>query len=121
MRNGSTTFDGDGVEFPDIESARREAIVACGELLREVPAAIWDGDSLRLWMLNRLLKLWVVKAGLDPSDYSVESLRRTKALVFPRLLRIIGARLSAIEPLSQSDRANFKLLPSRDCQAPEPG
>jgi site-specific recombinase XerD len=30
--------------------------------------------------LNRLLKLWVIEAGLDPSDYSVESLRRTKAL-----------------------------------------
>src|SRR6202022_3162199 len=30
--------------------------------------------------LSRLLKLWVVAAGLDPSDYSVESLRRTKAL-----------------------------------------
>ena len=30
--------------------------------------------------LNRLLKLWVVEAGLDPSDYSIESLRRTKSL-----------------------------------------
>src|SRR6202040_1698135 len=30
--------------------------------------------------LNRLLNLWVVEARLDPSDYSVESLRRTKAL-----------------------------------------
>src|SRR5258708_15581054 len=30
--------------------------------------------------LNRLLKLWVVEAGLDPPDYSVESLRRAKAL-----------------------------------------
>jgi integrase len=30
--------------------------------------------------LSRLLKLWVVEAGLYPSDYSVESLRRTKAL-----------------------------------------
>jgi integrase/recombinase XerD len=30
--------------------------------------------------LGRLLKLWVVEAGLDPRDYSVESLRRTKAL-----------------------------------------
>ena len=30
--------------------------------------------------LSRLLKLWVVEAGLDPTDYSVESLRRTKAL-----------------------------------------
>jgi integrase len=30
--------------------------------------------------LSHLLKLWVVNAGLDPSDYSLESLRRTKAL-----------------------------------------
>src|SRR5271169_3906612 len=30
--------------------------------------------------LSRLLKVWAVEAGLDPSDYSVESLRRTKAL-----------------------------------------
>ena len=30
--------------------------------------------------LSRLLKLWVTEAGLDASDYSVESLRRTKAL-----------------------------------------
>src|ERR1700736_5889621 len=30
--------------------------------------------------LSRLLKLWVVEAGLDPADYSLESLRRTKAL-----------------------------------------
>ena len=30
--------------------------------------------------LNRLVKLWVVETGLDSSDYSIESLRRTKAL-----------------------------------------
>ena len=30
--------------------------------------------------LSRLLKFWVIEAGLDPRDYSVESLRRTKAL-----------------------------------------
>ena len=36
--------------------------------------------SMGQWQLNRLLKLWVVEAGLDPSDYGVESLRRTKAL-----------------------------------------
>src|SRR6202048_4185126 len=30
--------------------------------------------------LSRLLKLSVVEAGLDPSDYGLESLRRTKAL-----------------------------------------
>ena len=30
--------------------------------------------------LSRLLKLWVAEAGLDPTDYGVDSLRRTKAL-----------------------------------------
>src|SRR6516225_7492355 len=30
--------------------------------------------------LSRLLKLWIAKAGLDPRHYSLESLRRTKAL-----------------------------------------
>ena len=30
--------------------------------------------------LSRLLKDWVAEAGLDPADYSAESLRRTKAL-----------------------------------------
>ena len=53
VRDGSTTFDGDGVEFPDVEAARREAIVACGKLLREVPAAIWNGDSVRLWVTDQ--------------------------------------------------------------------
>jgi site-specific recombinase XerD len=43
-----------------------------------------DGDSGRRPMsgrqLSRLLKFWAVEAGLDPADYSIESLRRTKAL-----------------------------------------
>jgi integrase len=30
--------------------------------------------------LSRLVKEWVIEAGLDPSVYSIESLRRTKAL-----------------------------------------
>jgi integrase len=30
--------------------------------------------------MNRLLKIWVAKAGLDPKNYGKESLRRTKAL-----------------------------------------
>ena len=30
--------------------------------------------------LSRLLKAWIVDAGFDPTDYSIESLRRTKAL-----------------------------------------
>lgn len=30
--------------------------------------------------MNRLLKVWIAAAGLDPKKYGTESLRRTKAL-----------------------------------------
>ena len=30
--------------------------------------------------MNRLLKFWIAKSGLDPKKYGNESLRRTKAL-----------------------------------------
>ena len=30
--------------------------------------------------MNRLLKFWLAEAGLDPTKYGTESLRRTKAL-----------------------------------------
>ena len=38
------------------------------------------GRPLTPHQLNRLVKLWVIEAELDPDDYGVDSLRRTKAL-----------------------------------------
>ena len=43
-------------------------------------SARWVGRPMSGRQLSRLLKLWVAEAGLDPKDYSLESLRRTKAL-----------------------------------------
>jgi hypothetical protein len=31
VQDGSTTLDAEGLDFPDLDSARREAICACGE------------------------------------------------------------------------------------------
>ena len=60
VRNGSTTLDRDGVEFPDVEAARREAIVACGELLRDVPVGVLKGASVRLWVKSEhLAGCWI--------------------------------------------------------------
>ena len=39
-----------------------------------------DRHPMGVRQLSRLVKLWVVKAGLDRTAYGVESLRRTKAL-----------------------------------------
>jgi site-specific recombinase XerC len=58
--------------------ARMEADCDCAT--RGWPLGVEGRHPMGQRQLNRLLKLWVVEAGLDPSDYSVESLRRTKAL-----------------------------------------
>jgi integrase len=44
------------------------------------PSRRFKDQPMTSRQLNRLLKEWVTEAGLDPSDYGVESLRRTKAL-----------------------------------------
>jgi hypothetical protein len=53
VQDGSTTLDAEGTDFPDLDSARRDMIRACGEILREVPAAIWNGDTLRMWVTDQ--------------------------------------------------------------------
>jgi integrase len=68
--------------------------------------------------LNRLLKLWVAEAGLDPSDYGVESLRRTKALhIFKRHWRFADSS-SAFGPCKNREhreisRSQNKCRPNR--------
>jgi hypothetical protein len=53
VQDGSTTLDAEGLDFPDLDSARYEAICACGELLREVPPAIWKGETLHFWVTDQ--------------------------------------------------------------------
>jgi integrase len=69
----------DGSIRPVIEVARARGMPAVRCALSKAST-----KALEKWITasgkKRLLKLWVVEAGLDPSDYSVESLRRTKAL-----------------------------------------
>ena len=53
VHNGSLSTDEEGLDFPDLNCARREAIRACGEMLREVPAAICNGDPMRMWVTDQ--------------------------------------------------------------------
>jgi integrase len=46
-----------------------------------------SGRPMTPRQLNRLVKLWVTEAGLDPTKYGLDSLRRTKAL---QILRSTG-------------------------------
>ena len=53
VHNGSLSTDEEGLDFPDLNCARREAICACGEMLCEVRAAICNGDTLRMWVSDQ--------------------------------------------------------------------
>jgi hypothetical protein len=48
-----TTFDGEGVDLPNQISAREEALRACGEMIREVPASICSGIPWSLWVTDQ--------------------------------------------------------------------
>jgi integrase len=64
-----------------------------------------SGRPMTPRQLNRLVKLWVTEAGLDPTKYGVDSLRRTKALHILRStgdLRTVGALLGHVKIESTS-------------------
>jgi Domain of unknown function (DUF6894) len=51
--DGNTFLDDEGVEFPDLKTARQEAVRACGEMLRDyVSPKLWDGKPWRLWVTD---------------------------------------------------------------------
>jgi hypothetical protein len=50
MQDGDTVLDGEGLDLPSPKAARAEAIQACGEMLRDVPNAINNGEPFRLWV-----------------------------------------------------------------------
>jgi hypothetical protein len=53
VQDHTLTMDREGLDFPDIDTARREAIHACADILRDIPAAILNGNALRVWVTDR--------------------------------------------------------------------
>jgi hypothetical protein len=51
--NGVTVLDDRGLEFPNFRAARDEAIRTCGEMLRQIPSAINNGDPFQLWVTDQ--------------------------------------------------------------------
>ncbi len=54
LHDGRTTLDAEGVELPNLRAARGEAVRACGDLLRDVPAALLSGQhAWCLWATDQ--------------------------------------------------------------------
>lgn len=50
-KNGVTTLDHAGVEVPDINAARVEAVRTVATILHEDPMdSLWNGHPLKLWV-----------------------------------------------------------------------
>jgi len=51
-----TTTDAEGLELPDLEAARKEAIRAASDALRDGPGPyLWSGKPWRMWVTDRRL------------------------------------------------------------------
>jgi phage terminase large subunit-like protein len=59
--------DDEGIELPTISDARIEAVRFAGELLRERPQVVWQGDELRVEITdeNQMMLCTFVAVGVD--------------------------------------------------------
>ena len=59
--------DNEGAEFATMGEARLEAARLAGELLRDRPGAVWEGEELRLQVTdkNRMVMFTLIVLGVD--------------------------------------------------------
>jgi hypothetical protein len=48
--NGEFTADRTGTDFPDLETAKTEAVRAAGQMIMEMRGSFWDGQTP--WFMN---------------------------------------------------------------------
>ena len=53
IENGSVIMDSDGIDLPDVESARAEAVALIADVLRDGEASdLWNDHPLRVWVTD---------------------------------------------------------------------
>jgi hypothetical protein len=51
--NGQTTLDEVGIDLPDVNAARKEALGATRDLMFEAPSHLWAGQACRIWVTDK--------------------------------------------------------------------
>jgi hypothetical protein len=66
--NGVFKPDDDGLEFGTLEAARIEAVRYAGEVLRDHPTLVWQGEDFRVEVTDKkkMLVFTVIVVGIDP-------------------------------------------------------
>jgi hypothetical protein len=49
VQNGTTRLDAEGVEFADLGTAKQQALLTSGEMLREIPSVLLRDGLWCLW------------------------------------------------------------------------
>ena len=52
IRDGQEFLDHEGTSCTNVESARAEALVTAGSILRDHGHKFWDGSEWRMWVTN---------------------------------------------------------------------
>jgi hypothetical protein len=51
IQDGKTILDDEGIELPDLDSARAQAVTSSGEMLRDgASSALWNGTAWKMWV-----------------------------------------------------------------------
>jgi hypothetical protein len=78
--DGKFDPDNEGTEFPDLATARVEAVRYAAELVRDRPDEVWAGDTFRIEVSDEdnMLLYTVVILGLDAP--AARGVRRPRAV-----------------------------------------
>ena len=78
--DGKFDPDNEGTEFPDLATARVEAVRYAGEVARDRPHEIWSGDTFRIEVSDEddMLLCTIVILGLDAP--AARGVRRPKRI-----------------------------------------
>jgi hypothetical protein len=52
VRDSAEFIDEEGVELPDLDAVRTQAVVAAGEALEDLGGKFWAGDGWRMWVTD---------------------------------------------------------------------
>jgi hypothetical protein len=52
VRDSVELLDEEGIELPGLNEVRTEAIVAAGEMLKDLDGRFWDSPDWRLWVTD---------------------------------------------------------------------
>lgn len=65
--DGEFKPDDEGLEFPSLDDARLEAVRYAGEVLRDRPSIVWQGEDFRIEVTDKtqLMLFTLIVVGVD--------------------------------------------------------